>query len=180
MKKIFSFFLVIVLMGTIMMACDRSNYEQEAYDQIKAYTEEIVPVVKEVIREVRSWLNSNSNLSFKEIDDLINQIEDINTSNWDTTWPEYEEVSQWEIKKREGIWVTHTIKGEDLAKAIWDLKAASEQIVNVFSQMQTAIPLEYDLNQVLTNLSQVEANQIKTELEKLNNLVNSIESIFDN
>lgn len=118
MKKIFVLLSIFLL--SFLAACG-DTYDEDGFEEVKNYSEEIIPAVDVAIINVGIWIDDQTDENLEEMVKSADEINKINDELWDFDQDaEYnkEEMEDWMIKMSRGEDEEWIINGEDLYPAI--------------------------------------------------------------
>jgi hypothetical protein len=134
-KKYICILFVLIFSFLTVSCSEEVVFEQEKFNHINAYVNEIVPVIEETDFDFNLW---NSDLSCPERRGWLkldaDRIKDINQRYLTNDFPAYEEIENWVVPVSDGEnrW---TIKGTKLAPALRQLQASSKELVLLIDEI---------------------------------------------
>lgn len=137
MKKLFLFSIGVILF-TFLSACG-DTYDKEGYDEVENYSDAMIPEA-EIAAFALADLDKedfNNDEKLEEPDEYIEKIEEINHEYWeDSKLAEIKdtEMKNWRISMSHGEDEEWTIKGDDLADAVYGMKDNTHALVNAYKQ----------------------------------------------
>lgn len=164
MKK--TLVLLSVLLLSFLAACGDS-YDKEGFDQVKDYSEEIIPTVDGAIMTIGSWIEEPTEENLKMMEDSADKINEINDELWDFDQDakyNKEEMEDWMIKMSRGEDEEWVIDGEELYPALSAIEDESDYLAHVILDSEDGLT-EEDIDELIESASY--AKESTDELRKI-------------
>ena len=120
--------LEMLLVGLALISGCRPSYDIMGLSYVESYAAEIIPAVEEATLAVSGWLDgSDDGVGLDSLQSYADKIKSINERYWTDEFPDDTKIEKWRISRSIDD-LEWTIKGSDLADALWFVGADSDYL----------------------------------------------------